>query len=94
MSVERARLMDYVGGDRALVDIRPRDIRAWLKTLPGLDAGKRRDHLAAVSEVYRLAQREGAVPAGYNPARITQQLACPGDQVGITELATVLASRR
>ena len=69
------RAIAFLGVDRDLASVGVADVRAWaerLATIPngrgaGMSGGTIRHHLNALSNLYRRAQAEGAVPPGYNP---------------------------
>jgi integrase len=69
------RAVEFLGADRALEAVRVSDVERWaahLATVEGrnkkpLSAGTIRHHLNALSNLYRRAQSDEAVPAGYNP---------------------------
>jgi len=64
-----ARAAAFFGADRDLSSIKVTDVRAWDEALTtrGLGGGSRRQHLNTLSNLYRRAQAEERVIAGYNP---------------------------
>jgi integrase len=75
----------FLGIERPLEHIRPRDVAAWIAHLrehgvPGpregtitrLSETSLRHHLYALSHLYERAQGDEVVPAGYNPARLVR----------------------
>ena len=71
------RASHFFGAERELSSITVRDVRAfedWLHRLPSGRGGKVPGisieyHLSALSDLYRRANRERRVPAGYDPVR-------------------------
>lgn len=66
------RAVDHFGADRPLHTIGVVDVAAWATALRtagrrGLSDGSVRHHLNVLSNLYRRAQSEGAVPPGFNP---------------------------
>ncbi len=68
--------VDFFGADRELSSIRPSDVKKWLvwlrETKKGqgnrpVSSGTLRHYLNALSNLFRTAQEEEAVPPGYNP---------------------------
>lgn len=65
----------YFGAQRALDTITVKDVQGWVTHLQAaangrgatLSGGTQRHYLNALSNVFRRAQAEGAVPPGYNP---------------------------
>lgn len=88
-SSEMDDALSYFGSDRQLTSILPGHVRAWL------DQGgpDRTAHREALGELYQAAQELGAVPIGFDPSSVYQHLACPGDQIGITEFLRTYRAR-
>lgn len=64
-----ARAIAYLGGGRDLNSVTVADIRGFSTHVmsTGLSGGTARHHLNSLSNLFRRAQAEGYVPAGYNP---------------------------
>ncbi len=82
----------YFGPGRTLESILPGDVRQWLNTLSG--AQDRECHRTALATLYQRAQERGTVPVGFDPSSVFQHLACPGDQVGITDFVRTYRARQ
>jgi integrase len=79
LSITEQRLraaVAFFGADRELSSIRPSDVKQWMTWLRQQKRGKRnrplgdgtvRHYINALSNLYRTAQEEEAVPPGYNP---------------------------
>ena len=69
------RAVEFFGAERSLATIKPADVRVWATWLSELDNGRGgrlsggtvRHHLNTVSNLFRRAQEDGAVPPGWNP---------------------------
>lgn len=72
METQLRRAVAFFGEGRELTSIRPAHVRRWtdeLRQVPNRRGGtlSEREHLNALSNLYRRAQSEEAVPPGYNP---------------------------
>lgn len=80
-SVEKhfERAVALFGANRELSTIRPSDVREWIELLKDTSNGRGgtlsdktvRDHLNSLSNLYKRARSEEAVPSGYSPVRDT-----------------------
>jgi integrase len=69
------RAVDFFGAGRELHTVKPSDVRTWIERLRTTENGRGstlteksvRDHLNDLSNLYRRAQSEEFVTAGYNP---------------------------
>lgn len=94
------RAVEFFGADRDLSTITVADVRRWNEALTaqGLSGSTRRQHVYALSHVYRRAQGEGKVAPGYNPvaAMMDKPKANTGEArwLEVPEAALLLASAR
>lgn len=80
VSVEKhlERAVAFFGKDRDLTTIYPSEVRRWIEELRATDNGRGgtlsektvRDHLNSLSNLYKYAQAEEAVPLGFNPVEV------------------------
>lgn len=107
------RACDFLGTGRGVHSVSVRDVERWMHALAERksrrtdDDGKRltlspktvREHLNALSNLYRRAQAEGVVPPGFNPVQavMDKPRATPGREAKwfeVPEAALLLESAR
>lgn len=93
VSAEVQAALVFFGPERVLTSVRPSDVQGWLRSLGPRHEARVRRHRVALGRLYRKAQELGWVPAGFDPSSVYQHLVCPGDQVGITDLARTYRAR-